>query len=123
MARNRCPHCARKMPYAGRRCVHCGWSVLRQQGLDEGKGVAWWRRRGLWSVMVAGLVLKACPYEASRSHAMSKLSPRLLISSREKHRNRPASPRSCRAEPPSGSSPYAASNAAPPIRRRWWNRR
>ncbi|HEX6071301.1 MAG TPA: hypothetical protein VFZ18_15820 [Longimicrobiaceae bacterium] len=62
MARNRCPHCARKMPYAGRRCVHCGWSVLRQQGLDEGKGVAWWRRRGLWSVMVAGLLLVGIHY-------------------------------------------------------------
>ena len=61
MARNRCPHCARKMPYAGRRCVHCGWSVL-QQGLDEGKGVAWWRRRGLWSVMVAGLLLVGIHY-------------------------------------------------------------
>ena len=27
MARNRCPHCARRLPYAGRRCIHCGWSV------------------------------------------------------------------------------------------------
>lgn len=63
MARTRCPHCARKMPYAGRRCVHCGWSVLQQQeGLQEGRGVAWWRRRRLWSVVVGALLLVGVHY-------------------------------------------------------------
>ena len=27
MPKRSCPHCARRLPYAGRRCVHCGWTV------------------------------------------------------------------------------------------------
>lgn len=56
MARNRCPHCERRLPYAGRRCVHCGWSV-REAGLGPGEGVAWWRRRGLWITVTTVLLL------------------------------------------------------------------
>lgn len=57
MARNRCPHCDRRLPYAGRRCVHCGWSVL-EADFAPGEGVAWWRRRALW-IAVTGTVLLA----------------------------------------------------------------
>jgi hypothetical protein len=56
MARNRCPHCDRRLPYAGRRCVHCSWSV-REEGLAPGEGIAWWRRRGLWAVIMGALLL------------------------------------------------------------------
>lgn len=61
MARNRCPHCNRMLPYAGRRCVHCGWSV-RDVGLAEGAGVAWWRRRRLWTTVVAAVLLLGIQY-------------------------------------------------------------
>lgn len=56
MPRNRCPHCERSLPYAGRRCLHCGWSV-RKASLEPGEGVAWWRRRRLWTAIVAGTLL------------------------------------------------------------------
>src|SRR5690606_2702585 len=55
MARNRCPHCDRNLPYAGRRCVHCGWSI-REDDLEPGKGISWWRRRTLWIAATAGLI-------------------------------------------------------------------
>lgn len=61
MARNSCPHCARRLPYAGRRCIHCGWSV-REVGLDEGAAVAWWRRRGLWTVVTVALLVLGLSY-------------------------------------------------------------
>ena len=57
MPRNRsCPHCDRRLPYAGRRCVHCGWSV-RTADLEPGQGIAWWRRRTLWAVVTTVLLL------------------------------------------------------------------
>lgn len=61
MARSRCPHCDRYLPYAGRRCVHCGWSV-RDVGLEAGAGVAWWRKRRLWGIVAAGLLLIGIQY-------------------------------------------------------------
>lgn len=56
MARKRCPHCDRKLPYAGRRCVHCGWSI-RESGFGRGEGVRWWRKRALWAVVTAAALL------------------------------------------------------------------
>lgn len=58
MARNRCPHCDRRLPYAGRRCVHCGWSI-GDADLEPGRGVSWWRRRTLWMAMTAIALLTA----------------------------------------------------------------
>jgi hypothetical protein len=57
MARTRrCPHCDRRLPYAGRRCIHCGWSI-REAALERGGGVSWWRRRGLWAGITTVLLL------------------------------------------------------------------
>lgn len=56
MANKRCPHCDRRLPYAGRRCVHCGWSI-RESRLAEGQGIDWWRRRGLWAAVTTLLLL------------------------------------------------------------------
>ena len=58
MARNRCPYCDRRLPYAGRRCVHCGWSV-RAGDLAPGDGVSWWRRRTLWAAVTGVILLTA----------------------------------------------------------------
>jgi hypothetical protein len=56
MAQRRCPHCDRRLPYAGRRCIHCGWSV-GASALAEGEGISWWRGRRFWSVVAAALLL------------------------------------------------------------------
>lgn len=56
MARNCCPHCDRTLPYAGRRCVRCGWSV-RETTLQPGGGVRWWRRRGVLAAVSAAILL------------------------------------------------------------------
>lgn len=55
MPRNRCPHCERMLPYAARRCVHCGWSVRAE--MSSGGGVRWWRRRPLWGVIIVAALL------------------------------------------------------------------
>lgn len=56
MARKRCPYCDRRLPYAGRRCLHCDWSIHEHE-LEPGGGVPWWRRRALWSIVVGAALL------------------------------------------------------------------
>ena len=51
MPNRSCPHCARRLPYAGRRCVHCGWTV-RAAELGAGAGIAPWRRAWVWALAV-----------------------------------------------------------------------
>src|SRR5690242_19703329 len=52
-----CPDCARRLPYAGRRCIHCGWTA-RQEGTGRGAGR---RRRGkaITALLVALSLLAA----------------------------------------------------------------
>ena len=52
MARNTCPDCERRLPYAGRRCVHCNW-VAGESGMGASGG----RQRGRWKAVLAGVVL------------------------------------------------------------------
>lgn len=56
MSDRNCPECARRLPYAGRRCIHCGWSA-GQEGSLRGASI---RRRG-WvvSAVLAVLLLLA----------------------------------------------------------------
>lgn len=49
MPNRSCPHCARRLPYAGRRCIHCGWTIDSAH-LERGAGVVWWRRARTWAV-------------------------------------------------------------------------
>jgi hypothetical protein len=52
MPNRSCPHCARRLPYAGRRCIHCGWTV-GSADFEQGAGVVWWRRARTWAVALA----------------------------------------------------------------------
>lgn len=54
MADRSCPHCARRLPYAGRRCVHCGWTAESKE-LPRGAGIEWWRRTWIWLIAVGVL--------------------------------------------------------------------
>lgn len=56
MTRTRCPHCDRRLPYAGRRCIHCDWSIHAEDAVPGG-AVAWWRRRTLWTIVVGAMLL------------------------------------------------------------------
>ena len=64
MPRKRCPECERKLPYAGRRCIHCEWSVR------EGDAGAPPRGRGRWRAAVAGAVLLAATAAGVRNAPM-----------------------------------------------------
>lgn len=52
MPNRSCPHCARRLPYAGRRCRHCGWTVDSTEH-GHGAGIRWWRRARVWGVAIA----------------------------------------------------------------------
>ncbi len=57
-----CPDCARRLPYAGRRCIHCGWTA-RQEGAGRGASR---RRRGrvVTALLVAlGVVMAGAAYQ------------------------------------------------------------
>src|SRR5688572_10708659 len=49
MRKRSCPHCARRLPYAGRRCIPCGWTV-DSADFAQGAVVASWRRARTWAV-------------------------------------------------------------------------
>lgn len=54
MPRRDCPQCQRRLPYAARRCVLCGWS--NHQPVDERvAAVAARRRTVIWVVIAIGL--------------------------------------------------------------------
>ena len=48
MSARSCPDCARRLPYAGRRCIHCGWTV-RSGGTGRASTL---RRRGLAATVI-----------------------------------------------------------------------
>ena len=54
MPKRSCPHCARRLPYAGRRCIHCGW-VQGAVSMEKGKAIPLWRR-----ARVVALALLMC---------------------------------------------------------------
>jgi hypothetical protein len=64
-----CPHCARRLPYAGRRCVHCDWVL----GADHrpGAGIAWWRRTALWALAVTLFIVVAAQYAYRNAAAIA----------------------------------------------------
>jgi hypothetical protein len=47
MSTRACPHCARRLPFAGRRCIHCDWCVDSEH--TAGAGIAWYRRTRVWA--------------------------------------------------------------------------
>lgn len=56
MPRRDCPQCQRRLPYAARRCVLCGWSD--RQPLDERVAARTARRRtAVWVVIALGLAV------------------------------------------------------------------
>jgi hypothetical protein len=67
MPNRTCPSCLKRLPYAGRRCLHCGWT--HREGFDlESVKQAWRRRQVLWVavllLVVAGggsLMLRNAP--------------------------------------------------------------
>lgn len=61
MGRRPCPGCARELPFAARRCRHCGW----RRGAGAGDGSAR-RARLLRRVAVAGVLLALAAFGASR---------------------------------------------------------
>ena len=63
MPKRSCPHCARRLPYAGRRCIHCGWTTGAAD-FARGAGVVWWRRARTWAVAItiAGAVTAQFAY-------------------------------------------------------------
>jgi hypothetical protein len=51
MPNRTCPSCLKRLPYAGRRCLHCGWT--HREGMDLGSVRRAWRRRQiLWGVVL-----------------------------------------------------------------------
>lgn len=61
MRRRPCPGCARTLPFAARRCVHCEW----KRGAGRGDGSPR-RARTLRRVAVAGVLLALAAFGVSR---------------------------------------------------------
>lgn len=55
MGQNSCPQCQRRLPYASRRCLHCGWMLGATVDPGVARGVAR-RRNTVWFVVAAALV-------------------------------------------------------------------
>jgi len=70
MPNRSCPHCARRLPYAGRRCIHCGWTS-DAQNLPKGAGISWWRRTQVWAVVVATFSLLVVQYAYRNATALA----------------------------------------------------
>ncbi|HET7321552.1 MAG TPA: zinc ribbon domain-containing protein, partial [Longimicrobiaceae bacterium] len=59
MPRRSCPNCARRLPYAGRRCRHCGWVTLVGPGAAPERPR---RRLAAWTVAVVAILLAVGGY-------------------------------------------------------------
>jgi hypothetical protein len=64
-----CPNCARRLPYAGRRCVHCQWTVRWRDA--AGDAVALWRRGWVWGVTLTAAVLLAVNFAYRNAAALA----------------------------------------------------
>lgn len=51
-----CPSCQKRLPYAGRRCVYCGWTHRDGEDLENGKRTTR-RRQVLWAAIFALFLL------------------------------------------------------------------
>jgi hypothetical protein len=69
MRRRSCPHCARRLPYAGRRCVHCDW--VKGARHQPGAAVAWWRRTVVWGLLVGVFLVVAGQYAYRNAAAIA----------------------------------------------------
>jgi len=69
MPNRSCPHCARRLPYAGRRCIHCGWTPVAD--LPEKAGVSWWRRTRVWATAIALFVAFASQFAYRNAPALA----------------------------------------------------
>lgn len=70
MPNRSCPHCARRLPYAGRRCRHCGWRVDSAEH-RRGAGIRWWRRARVWGVALALAVAMVSRFAYLNSTALA----------------------------------------------------
>lgn len=63
MAMRSCPQCAKRLPYAGRRCIHCGWKL--QDGTPEHAVAARRRRAAITSAvaLVVALLVGSYAYQ------------------------------------------------------------
>lgn len=64
-----CPNCARRLPYAGRRCVHCHWTVRWSDA--AGDAVALWRRGRVWGVALTVMLLLAVNFAYRNAAALA----------------------------------------------------
>lgn len=55
MGQNSCPQCQRRLPYAARRCSHCGWMSGAEIDPGIARGVAR-RRTAVWFVVAVALL-------------------------------------------------------------------
>jgi hypothetical protein len=69
MRRRSCPHCARLLPYAGRRCRHCDW--VKGARHKPGAAISWWRRTAVWALVVCALVVVAGQYAYRNAAAIA----------------------------------------------------
>lgn len=66
MPKRSCPHCARRLPYAARRCLHCGWT----HGASSGRSAAGWRRARAWAVTALMLAAVATHFAYRNAGAL-----------------------------------------------------
>lgn len=69
MPKRGCPECARRLPYAGRRCIHCGW--IHGTPAPHGRAAAGWRRLRVWTVAAFMLVAVATHFAYRNASALA----------------------------------------------------
>ena len=68
MPKRACPHCARRLPYAGRRCLHCGWVTGVDAPLNG--AASRWRRVRIWGVACVMLFAVATHFAYRNASAL-----------------------------------------------------
>lgn len=70
MDRRSCPSCLKRLPYAGRRCVHCGWTRAGGVDLESARG-AWRRRRIAWAAVFTFLVVGGAGFAVRNAETLA----------------------------------------------------